>query len=335
MARKLGLVPASPVSALANLVEDFLHQKRAQGVSPKTLTQYGYALRNVFLPYCAEAGITEPSQLSDRVLTALTNRLLERGTEGLTKASRGPLSKDSVHSYLRPLRWFVTWANGEGAASIPGRVTLPQLPRQRLKEVLDPAEMKAMAEAARARNSRRDELVIGLLMRPGIRVGELIRLRPSDLIRSPQGYHLKVRGKGDKERHVPLEPTTVRSLEQLAALQRRRPDGPPAGLDDQGRSEERIFGTLRRSRRTGNYEPLTISGVEQLVAAIGIEAGIRRRVHPHLLRHSFAKDFRSKVRDDVTLARILGHADLTMIMRHYGNVDDADTYRAMLDYLKK
>src|SRR5205807_4939501 len=119
----------------------------------------------------------------------------------------------------------------------------------------------------------RDKLMVRLLGDAGLRVGELLGLRCDDLIERERNHYVRVRGKGDRERLVPI-PKLWRRLRRYI---------------DRGRPTElisdRIFVSLRRDRRTGEYEPLTKSGVEQMVRTVAVMAGIRRRVHPHLLRH--------------------------------------------------
>ena len=106
----LTLVKPEAPSALRRLSDDFLAHCRAKGLSPKTWRDaYRYALDEVFLPWCAEQGITEPAQLSTRVVERFTTHLLEDG------GRRGPLSKASVGSYSRSVRAFLGWAEEEGS----------------------------------------------------------------------------------------------------------------------------------------------------------------------------------------------------------------------------
>ena len=88
-------MPEPPVAvstpAIKGQVEDYLAACRAKGLSPKTVKlAYGYPLRGVFLPWCAEEGLTEPGQLTSRLLERFSARLMERG------GKRGPLSRDTV-----------------------------------------------------------------------------------------------------------------------------------------------------------------------------------------------------------------------------------------------
>ena len=62
------------------MVEDYLASCRARGLSPKTIRDnYGYALKSMFLPWAAGEGITEPDEITSRVLDRFTAHLLEHG----------------------------------------------------------------------------------------------------------------------------------------------------------------------------------------------------------------------------------------------------------------
>src|SRR5215510_14076544 len=130
-----GVVATRP-SPLGGLVEDYLAHCRAAGLSPKTIRHaYGYPLRAVFLPWCAERGISELAQLSNRVLDRFVGDLLEHG------GKRGQLSKHTVWTCAKAAKRFLAWVKAEGQ-KVEAEVKLPKLPR-RLVETLytrrDPA----------------------------------------------------------------------------------------------------------------------------------------------------------------------------------------------------
>src|SRR5207245_1013403 len=76
----LRVVEAPRPPEIERLMEDYLAHCRAAGLSPKTIRHaYGYPLRAVFLPWCAEQGIEQPSQLTTRLLDRFVGDLLEHG----------------------------------------------------------------------------------------------------------------------------------------------------------------------------------------------------------------------------------------------------------------
>jgi site-specific recombinase XerD len=256
---------------MERLVSDYLDYHRGMGHSIRTTRDaYGYPLRTLLLPFCAAEGIDQPSQLTDRHLNRLWGTLLETGHPFALRPK--PLAKASVHAYMRTINSFLAWVRKEGE-KVEAKAPLPKLTR-RVIDVLTRAEIQAMEDAA---DNERDKLIIRLLADTGIRLSELPGLRAADIIEG-DGRHtfLKIRGKGDKERLVPLAPALARRLRRFA---------------ERGRKEantDRIFIALRRRPNSGEYRPLTPSGLGQMVRILAATTGITKRVHPHLFRHSFA-----------------------------------------------
>ena len=309
----LRVVPGSAdASPLHRLLDDYLASCRARGLSDRTIDgAYGYPLRRVFLPFCDDEGITEPEQITPRVLDRLSAKLLDNDSH------RGrPMSKHTVHSYMRAINHFLGWAGREGE-QVRAKAQLPHLPKQ-LVDVLSREEVQAMEDAAQ---TERDKIIIRTLADTGIRVGELVALRPPDLQVQGRNQYLKIRGKGSRERLVPLPPALYRRLRRYA--DRSRPDDT---------NSDRLFLALRRSP-LGTFDALTTSGVSQLLRALAVTAGIKKRVHPHLLRHSFATWALTRGMNPLTLAQILGHSSLVMIQNVYAHLTPADSYDALLKVL--
>jgi hypothetical protein len=92
----LKVVTGTRPTAISALVEDFISSCKAAGRSPKTYNvSYGYPLRSILLPFCEREGITEPDQLTNKVLDQMTNELRDAG------GKRGPLTETTIHAYLR------------------------------------------------------------------------------------------------------------------------------------------------------------------------------------------------------------------------------------------
>jgi site-specific recombinase XerD len=308
---KLAVVAPTPTTALQRLVEDFLAHCRAKGNSPKTMEAYSYPLRGIFLPFCAKEGVGDAAEITPRLLNRLSAQLLSEG------GKRGPLSKHTVHSYLRPVNHFLNWAREDGI-EVTGKAQLPKLPRK-LLDILSRDEIAAVEEAA---TSERDQLIVRVMADTGIRVGELVRLHVGDLIGDRNERYLKIRGKGDKERRVPLAPKLAMRLRTY--IDRRRP---------KDAQTDRLFVSLRRRPTTGEFAPLTESGVQQLVRNLGLVAELDKNVHPHLLRHSYATWALQKGVNPLIVKDILGHADMTMITNTYSHLTSTDAYEATLRLL--
>ena len=200
----LSVVTPQPTPALERLVDDYLSTCRARGLSPKTVTfSYGYPLRDVFLAWCAREGIAEPSHLTSRILDRFTSELLEKG------GKEGALSKHSVVTYTRTVNLFLRWATKEGDVATGVKAQQPKAPK-RLVDILSRGEIEQLEDSAR---NERDKLIVRVLADAGLRLGELIALRTEDLKERVRGeYYLHIRGKGQRDRLVPVE-----SVNQLLA----------------------------------------------------------------------------------------------------------------------
>jgi integrase len=159
------------------LVEDYLADCRARGLSPKTLRDaYGYSLQRVLLPWCEEQGLTQAGQLDTRTLNRFTSDLLEHG------GRRGQLSRHTVEMYVRNVNLFLGWCRREGEIG-DVRAQAPKLPR-RVLDVLTREEIDRLEEAA---VSERDKVIVRLLADTGIRASELLGLRSADLVEQGRG----------------------------------------------------------------------------------------------------------------------------------------------------
>jgi integrase/recombinase XerD len=305
-------------TSLRRLVDDYLADCRARGLSPKSLHAYGYPLEQVLLPWCDRQGIAEPRALDSRALNRFTSGLLEEG------GKRGVLSRHSVASYVRSVNLFLRWCRREGEIG-DVQAQAPKVPRRSL-DVLTREEIARLEDAA---TTERDKVAVRVLADTGLRAGELLGLAEHDLVERGRDRFVNVLGrsqgggaKGDKARLVPVQPQLFRRLQKLA---RGRPADAPG---------EWIFVALRR-RPNGRRERLTVSGLEQLVRSLGEQAGLAKRVYPHLLRHSFATEMLNRGMDAITLSRILGHTSLVMIQRTYAHQTAADLSAALLRALAK
>jgi integrase/recombinase XerC len=140
----------------------------------------------------------------------------------------------------------------------------------------------------------RDRCALELLYGAGLRVSELVRLEVADI----QDGVLRVRGKGGKERIVPLVAKAGEALQRYLA---RRAELSPRN------------GALFLNRRGGR---LTSRSVARHLVRYALIAGARRHVHPHALRHSFATHLLDMGADLRGIQELLGHASLSTTQRY-------------------
>jgi integrase/recombinase XerD len=172
-----------------------------------------------------------------------------------------------------------------------------RLPRRRrtLPRTLSPAEAERLVEAAKGTTPRglRDRALVELLYGAGLRVSEAVGLQKSSV--DLDGRLVRCLGKGSKERVVPIGRQATKALQRY--LSRGRPY-----LDTRHRPE------LFLNAKGGG---LTRAGVFLILRRLAGSAGLEpERVHPHLLRHSFATHLLEGGADLRSVQEMLGHADL-------------------------
>jgi len=293
------------LSPLEELARDFLAHCRARRLSPKTIELvYRPRLERLFLPWCRQHGIERPEQVTQRVLDRF----------GADLAAR-KLAPASLESYGRSINAFLRWARREGE-KISGSLPQPQLPK-RIVPTLTPAEYAAMLRVA----GPRDRLLLRILWHTGARAGEIAYdpgtdggLKVGDLIEDGRTSWLLLRRKG-RERKVPLPTDVARDLRRYI---RTRPDVP----------FDWVFISERRGRN-GDWLPLGVSGLEQMLRLTARRAGIERRVWPHLFRHSFVTRMLARGVDSTVLRRVLGDSSTRMIDAVYLHPSDADIARIL------
>ena len=191
-------------------------------------------------------------------------------------------------------------------------VDLPRR-RQRLPRSLSLGEVERLIEAANGTTPRsiRDRALVELLYGAGLRVSEAVGLERGDV--DLESRSVRCIGKGDKERVVPLGSQAVEALRRYLA--RGRPY-----LDRRHRPE------LFLNAQGG---ALTRAGAFLVIRKLAAKAGLDpERVHPHLLRHSFATHLLEGGADLRSVQEMLGHADLgtTEIYTHVSDRRRRDAY---------
>jgi integrase/recombinase XerD len=270
-------------------VEAFLEMLAAErGAARNTLAAYESDLSD-FAGFAGVRGAA-PATADAALLRAYVAGLAGAGYAARTQARR-----------LSALRQFHRFLLREGVRADDPTALLdaPKLGRA-LPKYLTEQEVEALLAAAGRRPGRPGVLAraaLEILYATGLRVSELLGLPRRAL--AGDAAVLMVRGKGGKERIVPLSEQARTAAAALAAL-------------DEGRSRWLFPG--RDSR-----QPMTRQGFGQLLKLVALEAGLDpARVSPHVLRHSFASHLLAHGADLRSLQLLLGHADIatTQIYTH-------------------
>ncbi len=298
-------IPNSLAYALRRFFTDYLPAVR--GASPHTVLSYRDAF-TLLLRFLAERHHRSTVELDldsldpDSVLAYLNHLEQNRGNSATTRNAR----LAAVHAFAR----FTATLRPEYLDTCQRLLAIPfKRAHSRAVEYLEIEELCAMV-AATDRNTpygRRDYAILLTLFNTGARVQELLNLRPCDF-QLERPYHVKLEGKGRKQRICPLWPQTVKLLDEVLA---------DTGL---GRlATERLF-------RNQRGEPMTRFGVRYLLRKYAERANAqtpnlsRKRVHPHMLRHSTAVHLLQSGVDMVSISHWLGHASVETTNR-YTEVD--------------
>ncbi|MFQ5596812.1 MAG: site-specific tyrosine recombinase XerD [Nitrospiria bacterium] len=214
------------------------------------------------------------------------------------------LSAASVARIVSTLRQFFKFLSAEGIVE-RDPLALIQSPQQafRLPKVLHLSEVEALLDLQKgdAPGAVRNDAMIELLYATGLRVSELLRLLLSS-VNLEAGY-LIARGKGSKERVVPIGDCAIQKIQTY--LEEAR----PALL--KGRDSPDLF-VSRLGKR------MSRQAFWKILARYAREAGINTPISPHMLRHSFASHLLARGADLRSLQMMLGHADIstTQIYTH-------------------
>jgi integrase/recombinase XerD len=260
-------------------LEGFLALSAAR-LAPRTVEAYR---RDLFA--LADWLEHSPASVTTEELERYLAELRAAGLSGATIARRVA----SLRSFFRHLVLI-----GAADANPAADLDLPRRAR-RLPRVLSPSEVERLIDAAAGTTPRtlRDRALVELLYGAGLRVGEAVVLDKGGVDLDQR--LVRTIGKGGKERVVPVGREAVEALRRY--LGRGRPH-----LDRRHRPE------LFLNAQGG---PLTRAGAFLLLRKLAAKAGLEpERVHPHLLRHSFATHLLEGGADLRSVQEMLGHADL-------------------------
>lgn len=267
---------------LSKTIDGFLLACHARRLSEHTIADY----KNTFRKFVAHVGDIDISAVQSAQVTAFM--------------AMQKVSAKTLLNYHVGLSALWTWAVREGYTNqhVMRLVDKPK-PRKVVIEPFSEAEVRALLTGFRT-TADRDRLIVLMLLDTGMRASELCNIRLSDI--DMQSRRIKVLGKGDKERILPISTRT-------SAVLQRYIQGLPDDQDELFTFDRNHLG--RQLRRIGRR--------------------VKVRAHPHKFRHTFAINFLRNGGDAYTLQALLGHStlDTVKIYLHIAQVDlDAQHKRA-------
>ena len=251
-------------------------------------------------------------ELADKKKTdveSLTRQDLSELVRASMIAGRSAASTARMVSGVRGFYRYLS-ISGRIAAN-PASDLRPPRDTKSLPRFLAADEVEALLAAPEVSTPRglRDRAMLEVLYATGLRVSELVKLKSTE-VRRDEGY-LQFRGKGSKERIVPLGDTAREWLDRYVRDARPTLTG--------GKEVPELFISGWKSKTgTGRPRPLTRTGFWKLLGVYGKAAGIRSHLSPHVVRHSFATHLLERGADLRAIQAMLGHADLstTQIYTH-------------------
>lgn len=281
-----------------SLINSFVNYACVElGLSSNTLTAYIHDITR-FLEFCDDLGV-DPLHAGIDVLSCYLQSLTRAG-----------YASASIVRYMLSLQTFYGYLQDDKKIdSNPVRaLDLPQV-EQRLPDVLSRESMDKMFAGIDPtdRFAVRDRAILELFYASGLRVSELVELHIEDW--HPTLALLKVRGKGAKDRVVPVHSVAGKLLDVY--LRDHRPA--LAAVKCERAKLSSVFFLSRAGL------PLTRCAIWLLIRRISKRAGLNP-VHPHTLRHTFASHLLSGGANLRVIQEILGHADVKTTQR-YTHVD--------------
>lgn len=275
-------------------IEWFLDDLRVvRGRAQNTINNYGRDLRQ-YAAFLRERGTSSSAQIGSK---DVDNYLLYLGTGD---QERRPLSASSISRHLSAIRSFHGWLVTEGLVLTNAASTIraPKQP-QELPHTLTVNQIQRLLEAAGSGEpvqALRDVAFLEILYGTGARVSEATGLTLDDFDLQIDLPIVRLIGKGNKERIVPVGSYAVSAVE--AYLSRSRPV-----LASRGKGSAFLFLNLRGS-------PLSRQSAWEILQRASDASGLEQQVSPHTLRHSFATHLLEGGASVREVQELLGHASV-------------------------
>ena len=252
----------------------FLDDQYLKGNSLHTITDYTNKLR----PFLKQFGERELVELRPENLNEYARHLRETHSNTIT-----------IQSYIRALRAFLNWLylNDHVEADFCRKFRLPKARKAFLNVLTDQEIERVYAVYSDDSNviHLRNRVVLSLMLDAGLRLNEVVTAQVTDL-HLPEGY-LIVTGKGSKQRAVSFGLTTLEHVKTYLDV-------------------AKCSGALLQ---TSGGEPLTRDTLKNMFRKLKKKSGVER-LHPHLLRHTFATLYLENGGSIYNLKELLGHTTL-------------------------
>lgn len=269
----------------------FLQEKEVGGLSPRTVAWYKSCL-DMFVDFIGDKPVAKLC-LDDGQRWILQMMHGDRYEDHPhRKRIEGKIAIPTLNGRIRSIKNFSKYLEAESLTTEDVfRKIRQHKDTKRIVEVLSDEEKKRLIDAVKPDTwvGARMMVILALLIDTGMRVSELAGIQIEDI--DYKQSRIKLHGKGDKYRFVPIGPDTIKCINRWLSRY-RDPD------------------TTHRFLLVDRYgDDMSATAIQKAVKNLGRNVGIPR-IHPHLLRHTFGTDWLIHGGDLFSLQTIMGHSDL-------------------------
>jgi len=273
---------------LQKVIDSFLQEQKARGNTNSTIRDYERNL-SYFVNFCGDIDIStiDKSKIIDYIVY-LREKPKNLGHKNKKVYDNTFVSSVTIQSYVRHLKVFLTWCyeNDYIDTDLSAKIKLPKAKKELIK-ILSDEEIESIFKACDRGDYRlRDKLIISLMLHSGLRANEVALLKKANYNSKAKLYI--VFGKGQKERIVPIGKTTAQYLDEFIEENNKY---------YYFRRQEYLF-VDSYSRR------ITYNAIRLMIDRVAKRSKVER-LHPHLLRHTFATRYLVKTKGDITSLKVI------------------------------
>ncbi len=290
-------VPTEPAEQTQRLVSTYLRTL----TSPATIKTYNTEIR-AFTSHLYKRGIP---------LEEITSEDLSVYREHVVST----YSSATAAKKLAVARRFLTFTHmagvtGPGPEALKFFVKSPKVNQDPSYNVLNKEELSRMLNAA-YRESPRDYLMISVMAGCGLREGEVVEIRLGDFQElEEEQVLLRVRGKGNKIRNVPISPALWQAVQRYITSSGR-------SLTLNPDTRKPLF-----CSRVGTDKPLTTRSIQNIIKKYVRAAGITKPISPHSIRHTVGTNMAMNEAPLLVIQQFLGHSDPKTTLRYVRRAEE-------------
>lgn len=273
--------------------------------SPQTIKTYNTELR-MFVAYLEGEMGKDLEELTAEDISLYREHLIKTYAAATAAKKLAALRRFLIFTYMAG----ATTLNPEALRFFAKSPRVSQDPSY---NVLTEDELSRMLSAARAAHYR-DYVLLAVMAGGGLREAEVVDIRVGDFqdVGNDQVF-LRIRGKGDKIRNVPLSPELWRLVQRFVLLTER-------SFNSHIDARKPLF-----LSRVGKHKPLTTRSVQNIVKKYVRAAGITKAISPHSIRHTVGTNMAVNEAPLLVIQQFLGHADPKTTLRYIRRAEELAT----------